>query len=273
MENCINCREQISAFLDDRLADRDRLALMEHMASCPDCRNYFADQLAIRDALAELEAKAPAGFHQAVMDRVRETKQVQNKTVTFPRWKNWAAMAACCALAILGVVTLGGNREMNLADSQVSYSAGIAQTADDAAESFVYDMSKATTADAPEAPASEDVATDADMAVCDASGAAGTPTDEGSTLPGATEINPSLMVNGRIYTWAAMASSGPPQGFAPQTALRHIGGDVLTEDGQFVAVFAAEGEIYTDPATPDTVYVRITTDWLEDEFVRFTPAE
>ena len=30
MENCINCREQISAFLDDRLADCDRLALMEH---------------------------------------------------------------------------------------------------------------------------------------------------------------------------------------------------------------------------------------------------
>ena len=108
MENCINWQERISAFLDGVLTEQERMELMEHLESCADCRAYFDDQMAIHGALTDLEAAAPAGFAEAVMERVRETAQdaPEKKVIAFPHWRRWAATAACCAVVLLGVLAL-----------------------------------------------------------------------------------------------------------------------------------------------------------------------
>lgn len=128
MENCNNYQERISALIDGQLTDEERLELLEHMADCPACQQYFDDQTAIHDALTGLEADAPAGFTDSVMARVRETAQdvPRRKTIPFPHWQRWAATAACCALALLGVMGLqrGGSHELgSAAQDAVLYSA------------------------------------------------------------------------------------------------------------------------------------------------------
>lgn len=117
MRTCEEYEALISALLDGALADEDREELMAHMAGCPACQAYFDDLLAIRTALSGLEDKAPAGFTDRVMDQVRresrqtEEKENSRKTVAFPYWRRYAAMAACCAIvAIAGFWAFNGGQ-------------------------------------------------------------------------------------------------------------------------------------------------------------------
>ena len=284
MEHCNNWQERISAFLDGRLPESERLELMEHLAICPDCQQYFNDQIAIHDALVGLDADAPAGFAQQVMDRIKVTPQDKpvKKAIPFPGWRRWAATAACCAIAALGVLGLGGERggtdDMQL-QSTVSYSAVTASEYSASVEAAKTDVtedmilyaanssiaeakSAAPAADAklvetPESPLPDEAREQSD----------------GCTLPGATEINPAVMVNGQVYTWTGMANSGIPDGYNYVSDLTHIEGDVLSEDGQFISTFEARGQIYAHPDRPDRVYIQITTDWLDGEYVEFSLSE
>ena len=140
MENCHNYRERISALIDGALSEQERLDLLEHMAECSACQQYFDDQTAIHEALTALEADAPAGFADAVMARVRETAQdaPRSKTVAFPHWKRLAATAACCVLTLLGVMTMQTEEDAKLdavVRNQTSYSLAQSEpsVADDAA--------------------------------------------------------------------------------------------------------------------------------------------
>ena len=103
MKNCRDYEEQISAFLDGELSEPERGELMEHMAACRDCRQYFDDLTAIHKAAAAFEEiPVPEGFAERVMDRVRAVEQDKaEKVIRFPR-RRWAALAACCAFVLLG---------------------------------------------------------------------------------------------------------------------------------------------------------------------------
>lgn len=114
MKSCGEYEALISAFLDGELSEAERTETAEHLASCPACQRYFDDLVAIHDALDQGEVPAPEGFAGAVMDRVRTTPQEkrEKKTIPFPGWKRWAAAAACCVLAALGLWAFqarGGN--------------------------------------------------------------------------------------------------------------------------------------------------------------------
>lgn len=116
MRTCEEYEALISAFIDGALDDDSRGELMVHMAQCPACQAYFDDQIAIHDALEGMEAQAPADFTARVMEQVRrEARQpaapekAEKKTVTFPYWRRFAAMAACCAVvALAGFWAFGG---------------------------------------------------------------------------------------------------------------------------------------------------------------------
>lgn len=117
MRTCGEYEDMISAFIDGALAERDRAALMEHMAACPACQGYFDQQIALHDALlADAEAICPPeDFAADVMARVRFTPQEKRKQ-TAVRWQRWAALAACCALAALALWRGGaGTRQVDVA--------------------------------------------------------------------------------------------------------------------------------------------------------------
>lgn len=105
MRTCREYEESISAFIDGCLPEADRAELEAHMAACPVCQTYFDDQIAIHEALMDLEeTPAPEGLAGRIMDRVRTEAQERPAPVkAFPSWRRWAALAACCAIAAAGL--------------------------------------------------------------------------------------------------------------------------------------------------------------------------
>lgn len=103
MRPCEEYEDLISAFLDGALAESDRGRLMEHMASCPACQAYFDDQIAIHDAFVRGGAPAPEVLAPSVMERVRSAPQKAERKRILLRWQSCAALAACCALVVLGL--------------------------------------------------------------------------------------------------------------------------------------------------------------------------
>lgn len=102
MRSCVEYELLISAFLDGELSGEERVELTDHLTVCPKCQQYFNDLAAMHDAFDRDEVPVPEGFAQGVMARVRETPQ-SGKGIRFPHWRRWTALAACCALAALGV--------------------------------------------------------------------------------------------------------------------------------------------------------------------------
>lgn len=142
MKNCQDYEDQISAFLDGELSGPERGELMEHMAACQDCRQYFEDLAAIHEAIMGFdEAPVPEEFTQRVLDRVRTTEQDKAETpkvIRFPRWRRWAALAACCAFALFGAWyfrSMGGV-ELSAGQNMIMTSAPQADGVDDVPETM-----------------------------------------------------------------------------------------------------------------------------------------
>lgn len=115
MNSCERFELLISLDLDGEATSEERAELERHLASCPDCRAYRADIRRIHQTFIREDAAAPEGFSQRLMDRVRETEQdpvreEKKKTVQFPGWRRWGALAACCALAALCMWGVWGGR-------------------------------------------------------------------------------------------------------------------------------------------------------------------
>lgn len=95
--NCSEVQILISAMLDDELSEQDRALVMEHIASCPECRNVYEAFSSLSDSLGDLE-EPPADFTETVMQSVRAAAK---PPVRKRRWlRGFAAMAACLALIL-----------------------------------------------------------------------------------------------------------------------------------------------------------------------------
>lgn len=126
MRNCEAYEEWISAFLDGELSGTEQAELREHMAGCRRCQQYFDDLVAIHEALDQGdEVPVPEGFEDRIMARVRETAQEGRpaKMIRFPQWRRWAALAACCAVAAIGLWSFQGRKGMDQASMEASVTA------------------------------------------------------------------------------------------------------------------------------------------------------
>ena len=114
---------------------------------------------------------------------------------------------------------------------------------------------------------------------------------EGSdSLPGG--IRPVLLVDGTLFYWTgpAMAITGAdtpgamvttiatgdtclPEGYGPYGDIASVTAGPAAADGELTAGFSASGTIYTSEATPEAVYVQMTTDWFADCYIRFVSAQ
>lgn len=96
----------------------------------------------------------------------------------------------------------------------------------------------------------------------------------GSTLPGADEIYPTIMVNGTLYEWrfGVALVDELPIGSTYYGKINHTNGTVPENDCELVCTFAASGRIFTDPGE-DIIYLELTTSWLEKQLIIFEPQE
>jgi len=107
MKSCERYELLASLVLDGEADEAERSELTAHLEVCPECRAYFEDIKRIHESFAREEAVVPEGFSAQVMDRVRGTKQDRRekskKIITFPHWRRWTALAACCAVVVLSI--------------------------------------------------------------------------------------------------------------------------------------------------------------------------
>ncbi len=211
MKLCELYEDMISAFIDGALEEKDRAALMEHMAVCPDCQTYFNEQIALHDALMgdAAEIQPPENFTADVMAHVRFNPQEKRRKPAV-RWPQWAALAACCAIAAVGLW-----RGM---PGQVDRPAVIAAAEDTAAPE------EDACADAPRAVQAEDTA---ELPPAEQAADTG-----GNTLETAPEVPPML-------------NSAPP----PATPESGTKNQEIQLDAGTGAVTAAEPP--EEPAVPD----------------------
>lgn len=136
MSNCKEFHLLASLVIDGEASEAEQAELTAHMEACPACRAYFEDIRRIHESFTREEARLPEGFALHVMDRVRETAQdrPQGKqhVISFPYWRQWAALAACCAIVALGVWRFQ-SQEGHLEAGQMARSASIPAAAGGAA--------------------------------------------------------------------------------------------------------------------------------------------
>lgn len=140
MKYCEECAALLDLFVDGELPPEEMERVRAHLETCPGCRAYVDDALAMRAGFPDVEdTVVPDGFAGSVMERIRSEERKSTKIVEMPersarRWvKTLAGLAACCALVIL-VRTVGSVRSdsatMSAADTAgntetaVTYTAG-----------------------------------------------------------------------------------------------------------------------------------------------------
>ncbi|MBQ4050611.1 MAG: hypothetical protein IJD13_03205 [Oscillospiraceae bacterium] len=102
-------------------------------------------------------------------------------------------------------------------------------------------------------------------------------------------IHPIIQVGGRHYYWTGMAESYKsengvmyienernvfldiPEGYTAAGVISDVTEDPPAKELELKAGVEATGTIFTNPETPEVVYVRMTTadGWLENDYVRF----
>lgn len=133
MSNCEEFQLLASLVVDGEASEAEQAELTAHLEACPACRAYFEDIRRIHESFTREEARLPEDFARHVMERVRETAQdrpqEKRPVISFPHWRQWAVLAACCALVALGVWRLQP-REGHLEASQMARSAAVPAAAE-----------------------------------------------------------------------------------------------------------------------------------------------
>ncbi len=95
------------------------------------------------------------------------------------------------------------------------------------------------------------------------------------TLPGALQIYPTVMVNNHLYEWRKGAAivKELPDDIVLYGNITHAEGNTPQNNCEFVSVFDVAGEIYTVENNSDSVYLKITTEWLDNTIVIFDLVE
>ena len=100
MPDCESYTALINTAVDGDLLPEERARLMEHLASCPACREIYGQMMAIHTAFASWEEEAPPGLTEAVMNRIHTRRRHPR------RWLSLGVAAACCAVVLLGTQVL-----------------------------------------------------------------------------------------------------------------------------------------------------------------------
>lgn len=101
MTDCEKIQEMISAMLDGELSEKEKRAIEEHIADCPECAAMYADFAALSTELTESFAEVPATLHDRIMKGVRTSpKPGKPLLITLRPYMS----AAACLVVIIGAV-------------------------------------------------------------------------------------------------------------------------------------------------------------------------
>ena len=94
----------LDAFVDGELSSEDMQAVEEHLNTCPDCRAYVDDALAIRAAFPTVEeTPVPEGFADGVLTAIAAQSAPAKKQAQ-PWKKLLLPLAACIAIVVVQTI-------------------------------------------------------------------------------------------------------------------------------------------------------------------------
>lgn len=218
MNICARFAALLDPYVDGELEVEEMLLVQEHLETCPACRAYVDDALAIRAAFPGVEeTEVPEGFAGAVLERIRAQGQTRTAVPVAPVKKRRTApwirtalpLAACCAIVILlaqGPLT-GVRSTKSVAGGEVTAdTAAPAEAMDDDAPEAAPEESWDLTA----APKEEaDLQPQADIPA---------PAAEYSALEGAGEAEDGLSRKGQLSDLPGTAGGGADSGSETPTA-------------------------------------------------------
>lgn len=146
MKYCEDCAALLDLYVDGELSPEDMDRVRSHLETCPGCRAYVDNALAIRAAFPDVEdTEVPTGFAESVMSAVQAAAQ-ERPAAPQAKKRHWGRvllpLAACCAIVILlHGVTGSKNSPVEFAtasssatDTATTESESIAETEEAAAE-------------------------------------------------------------------------------------------------------------------------------------------
>ena len=146
MKYCEDYAALLDLYVDGELSPDDMDRVRAHLETCPGCRAYVDDALAIRAAFPDVEdTEVPTGFAESVMSAVQAAAQ-ERPAAPQAKKRHWGRvllpLAACCAIVILlHGVTGSKNSPVEFAtasssatDTATTESESIAETEEAAAE-------------------------------------------------------------------------------------------------------------------------------------------
>jgi anti-sigma factor RsiW len=107
---CLEVREQLSAWLDAELDEATAALLSAHVAKCEACQREWHQLTALETALGELRAPVPSGLAEKVLAQVQR-----------PRRRQWWQSVALAACLVLGVALGGGMARTFIAPAASSH--------------------------------------------------------------------------------------------------------------------------------------------------------
>ena len=146
MKYCEDFAALLDLYVDGELSPEEMARVQAHLDTCPGCRAYVDDALAIRAAFPDVEdTEVPTGFAESVMSAVQAAAQ-ERPAAPQAKKRHWGRvllpLAACCAIVILlHGVTGSKNSPVEFAtasssatDTATTESESIAETEEAAAE-------------------------------------------------------------------------------------------------------------------------------------------
>ncbi len=160
MRYCEEYAALLDCYVDGELSPEEMARVQAHLDTCPGCRAYVDDALAIRAALPGVEeTEVPEGFAEQVLEAVRSREAAAKPRRKTPWMKVLVPLAACFALVLLVQSrTFGGGSTESAAPPQsAAQDAAVPYAADSGGAAEEKSLARAdenTTAEMPEiAPA------------------------------------------------------------------------------------------------------------------------
>ena len=132
MKYCEEYAALLDLFVDGELSLEELLRVQEHLDTCPACRTYVDDALAMSAAFPDTEeTEVPAGFAAGVMAAIQAdaaARPVSPKKKKKTPWMGLvASLAACCAIVIIqqNGPLAGGAANMESAVAYTSVAAAV----------------------------------------------------------------------------------------------------------------------------------------------------
>jgi anti-sigma factor RsiW len=109
---CNRVRKDLSAYIDGEVSSRRRTAIENHLAVCPDCRQYKESLSRVAESVREVDRIEPsAEFWSATMRRIRTLVKVPGSLpAVTPKWAPALVASLVVAICVAGWLAWSANR-------------------------------------------------------------------------------------------------------------------------------------------------------------------